>query len=258
MKFLAVIQARCGSSRLPSKVLKDLCGKSVLERVVERVKKSQYVDEVVVATTFNKEDLPIVRLISGMGVRVFMGNALDVLDRYYQVAKLVQPEYVIRITADCPVFDTETLDDAIRKLKPGTDYMAALSETLPDGLDLEIIRFEVLKRTWKEAQLMSEREHVTMYIKNNRELFHIQDYQCVLGNLHNERWTVDEEEDYQFIKNIYEHFYVIGKDDFNASDILEYLNDYPEVRRINQGFVRNEGLLISLRNDKIVKRPTEE
>ena len=143
MKFLAIIQARCGSSRLPSKVLKDLCGKTVLERVVERVKRSRYVDEVIVATTFCKEDLPIVQMVSGMGVRVFAGNALDVLDRYYQAAKLAQPEYVVRITADCPVFDSEILDDAIEKLNPETDYMAALSETLPDGLDLEIM---VVKR----------------------------------------------------------------------------------------------------------------
>lgn len=258
MKFLAVIQARCGSSRLPSKVLKDLCGKTVLERVIERVKRSRYVDEVMVATTLKEEDLPIVRMVSGMGMRVFAGSPLDVLDRYYQVAKLIQPEYVIRITADCPVFDPGILDDAIEKLETDTDYMAAVSETLPDGLDLEIMRFEVLKRAWNEASLMSEREHVTMYIKNHKDLFRIQDYSCVLGNLHDERWTIDEEEDYRFIKEIYEYFMKTGKEDFNASDILEYLNGNEEVRKINQGFVRNEGLLISLKHDRIVKRPVEE
>ena len=171
MKFLVIIQARCGSSRLPSKVLKDLCGKTVLEHVIERVQRSAYIDEVMVATTINQEDIPIVRLVSGICMRIFAGSSLDVLDRYYQAAKLIQPEYIIRITADCPVFDAEILDDAIQKLKPETDYMAALSETLPDGLDLEIVRFSVLKRAWNEAQLMSEREHVTMYIKNNRHYF---------------------------------------------------------------------------------------
>ena len=79
-----------------------------------------------------------------------------------------------------------------------------------------------------------------------------------MGNLHDERWTIDEEEDYLFIKHIYEHFKTIGKDNFNAADILEYLNSNPEIRKINQGFIRNEGLLISLKNDRIVKRPTEE
>lgn len=258
MKYLAIIQARCGSSRLPSKVLKDLCGKTALERVIRRVQKSKYVDEVMVATTLNEEDIPIVQLVSGMGVRVFAGNPLDVLDRYYQAAKLIQPDYVIRITADCPVFDAGILDDAIEKLKPETDYMAALSETLADGLDLEIMRFEVLKRAWKNAKLASEREHVTMYIKNHQDLFQIQDYVSEIGNLHNERWTIDEPEDYLFIKNIYEHFEKLEKEEFDSRDILTYLNENPEIRNINQGFIRNEGLLISLRNDKIVKRPEEE
>ena len=92
MKFLAIIQARCGSSRLPSKVLKDLCGKTALEHVIERVKRSKYVDEVMVATTIHPEDLPVVQLVSGMGTRVFAGSSQDVLDRYYQAAKLIHPE----------------------------------------------------------------------------------------------------------------------------------------------------------------------
>ena len=258
MKFLAMIQARCGSSRLPSKVLKDLCGKTVLEHVIERVKRSQYVEEVMVVTTLHQEDVPVVQLVSGMGLRVFAGSSQDVLDRYYQAAKLIEPEYVIRITADCPVFDAALLDDAIEKLKKETDYMAALSETLADGLDLEIMRFSVLKRAWREAQLASEREHVTMYIKNNRDQFQIQDYISPLGDLHKERWTIDEPEDYQFIKTIFEHFKEEGKEEFQSSDILRYLSEHPEIRKINEGFIRNEGLLISLKNDKVVKRPMEE
>lgn len=253
MKFLAVIQARCGSSRLPSKVLKDLCGKTALERVIERVVQSRYVDEVMVATTLNPEDVPIVKLVSGLGMRVFAGSSSDVLDRYYQAAKIIQPEYVIRITADCPVFDAWILDDAIEKLKPDTDYMAAVSETLADGLDLEIMRFSVLERAWEEARLASEREHVTMYIKNNPESFEIQNYESTFGNLHDERWTIDEPEDYEFIKTIYEHFYSVQHKDFHSGDILQYLEAHPEVRQINQGFIRNEGLLISLKNDKIVR-----
>lgn len=253
MKFLAIIQARCGSSRLPSKVLKDLCGKTALERVIERVTQSYYVDEVMVATTLNQEDVRIVNLVSGLGIRVFAGNLADVLDRYYQAAKLIHPEYVIRITADCPVFDSQILDDAIEKLQPDMDYMAAVSETLADGLDLEIMRFEVLERAWNEACLASEREHVTLYIKNHPQLFRIQNYESTLGNLHDERWTIDEPEDYQFIKKIYEHFFSIHQEDFHSKDILEFLNKNPEVRKINQGFIRNEGLLISLKNDKMVR-----
>lgn len=258
MKYLAIIQARCGSSRLPSKVLKDLCGKTALQRVIERVQQSKYVDEVMVATTLNKEDIPIVQLCSGLGVRVFAGNALDVLDRYYQAAKLIKPEYVIRITADCPVFDAILLDDAIEKMAPESEYMAAMTETLADGLDLEIIKFDSLKRAWNEAQLASEREHVTMYIKNNKDKFVTQNYESPIGNLHDERWTIDEPEDYEFIKNIYEYFYKQNKEMFWSKEILTYLNENPSVRDINKGFIRNEGLLISQRNDRIVKRPKDE
>lgn len=253
MKFLAIIQARCGSSRLPSKVLMDLCGKTVLERVIERANSSSSVDEVMVATTLNQEDVPIVQLVSGCNMRVFAGNAADVLDRYYQAAKLIRPEYVIRITADCPVFDGNMLDDAIEKLEPQTDYMAAVSETLPDGLDLEIMRYEALHRSWSEARLASEREHVTLYMKNNPNLFRIQDYTCPIGDLHNERWTIDEPEDYEFIHNIYSHFIQIKKEDFGTADILAYLNENPGLRSINARFMRNEGLAVSRQNDKIVK-----
>ncbi len=91
MKYLAIIQARCGSFRLPGKVLKELCGKTDLEWVIERVKKSRYVDEVIVATSMNEEDVPIVKLVSSLGLRVFAGSPDDVLDRYYQAAKLIKP-----------------------------------------------------------------------------------------------------------------------------------------------------------------------
>ena len=257
MRYLVIIQARCGSSRLPAKVLKDLCGKTALERVIERVQQSKYVDEVMVATTINKEDIPIVKLVSSLGIRVFAGSSGDVLDRYYQAAKLIQPEYVIRVTADCPVFDAELLDDAIEKMRPESDYMAAVSETLADGLDLEIMRFDVLKTTWKEARLASEREHVTMYIKNHKEKFAIQDYKSNLGNLHNERWTIDEPEDYIFIKTLYEYFWNKKIYKFHSADILKALDENPSWRDINSQFIRNEGLLISLKNYKIVDRIEE-
>lgn len=253
MKFLAMIQARCGSTRLPGKVLKDLCGETALQRVIERVQKSKYVDETMVVTTINVEDIPIVKLVSGLGVRVFTGSAYDVLDRYYQAAKLIKPDYVIRITADCPVFDYKLLDEAIEELKEDTDYMGSLSETFADGLDLEIVRYEALEKAWKKACLASEREHVTLYIKNNKDQFTVQDYVCKFGNLHDQRWTIDEPEDYEFIKTIYKHFYSINKPDFLSIDILEYLQQNPDVVNINKGFIRNEGLLISLKNDKILE-----
>lgn len=253
MRYLAMIQARCGSSRLPRKVLKDLCGKTVLERVIERVQQSKYVDEVMVVTSLNPEDIPIVNKVSELGLRVYCGSSLDVLDRYYQASRLIKPDNVIRITADCPVFDYELLDEAIGEFKEDSDYLGSITETFADGLDLEIVRYDSLEKCWSEAKLLSEREHVTLYIKNHKELFNIQDFVCKLGDLHNERWTIDEPEDYIFIKKLYEYFLSINKKYFLTSDIIKYLNENPDIREINKGFIRNEGLLISLEKDKKMK-----
>lgn len=252
MKFLAMIQARCGSTRLPGKILKDLGGEPALAQVIKRVQKSKYVDETMVVTTLNDEDKKVVKFVSNIGVRVFAGSSDDVLDRYYQAAKLIKPEYIIRITADCPVFDYEILDQAIEELESDTEYMGALSETFADGLDLEIVRYDILEEAWKKANLASEREHVTLYIKNHRNEYKVQDFVCCLGNLHDERWTLDEPEDYEFLKRIYDYFGQIEKKDFLTKDILEYLDANPEVREINKHFIRNEGLLISLKNDRVI------
>ncbi len=251
MKYLAIIQARCGSTRLPSKVLKDLCGKTVLERMIDRVKKSKHIDELIVATTMNTEDLPIIRLVSGLNIRVFAGSSNDVLDRFYQAAKLVQPEYVVRLTSDCPVFDFKLLDEAIEELSPITDDLRMLSETFPDGLDLEILRYSVLEDMWRKAVLQSEREHVTLYIKNHIDNYNVQDFVCKLGNLHDQRWTIDEPEDLQFIKALYKYF--APKWDFTMKEIYELLLVRPDIEEINKGFIRNEGLLKSLASDRVFK-----
>ena len=251
MKFLAAIQARFGSSRLPGKILMDLAGKPVLQRVVERVSKSKYVDEVMVLTSISKQDIKTAFLVSSLGYRVFAGSEDDVLDRYYQAARLLSPEYIIRITADCPVFDAQILDLAIEQLKPESDYMADLHDTLANGLDLEIVRFSALKNAWKNANLASEREHVTMYIKNNQDQFILQDFTCPLPGIGHHRWTLDEQADYELLSKIYGHF----KDtDFHAQDILAFLSDNPDISQLNAHIMRNEGLAKSLKNDHIINR----
>ena len=116
-------------------------------------------------TSIGRENLPVLRLCADLGVRVFAGAEDDVLDRYYQLAKLVKPDYIVRVTADCPCFDWELLDRALSAMSSNTDYLSDFDETLPDGLDLEIVRFEALERSWHEAQMASEREHVTQYIR---------------------------------------------------------------------------------------------
>ncbi|MEF9989121.1 MAG: glycosyltransferase family protein [Christensenellaceae bacterium] len=251
MKYLACIQARYGSSRLPGKILMDLQGKPVLQRVIERVEQSKKVDETIVITSANKDDLNTIKLVSNLGNRVMVGAQDDVLDRYYQTTRLLEPEYVIRITADCPVFDAQILDEALALLEADSDYMAAISETLADGLDLEIIKFSALKYAWEHARLASEREHVTLYIRNHPEIFKLQDFICPLGQIGNYRLTIDELEDYQLIHQIYEHF---GDKMFFTQEILDFLAENPQLIEINKKFARNEGLKKSLENDYIVRR----
>lgn len=255
MKYLAMIQARCGSTRLPNKVLKDLCGKPALARMIERVQKSRRVDEVMVVTSIAKNNLPILGLCASLGIRVGVGSEDDVLDRFYQTARLLQPSYVIRLTADCPCFDAELLDEAIDGLQPETDYCGMLSETFADGLDLEIIRWEALEKAWREACHSYEREHVTQYMIHHPDQFHLQDFISPVGYFGDHRWTVDEPEDFEVAEKIYAHFLrEEQREDFHYQDILAFLNGHPEIKQINQKFQRNEGLKKSMQQDIVVAR----
>lgn len=254
MKYLAMIQARCGSSRLPNKVLMDLCGKPALQRMIERVQRSRRIDEVMVVTSIEKNNLPILQLCSGLGVRVGVGSEEDVLDRYYQTARLLKPDYVIRLTADCPCFDAGLLDLAIGQMKPSTDYCGMTSESFADGLDLEIIRFSALERAWKEARHSFEREHVTQYIIHHPELFELLDFASPIGNFGNHRWTVDEPEDFALVSSIYRHFlWEMGTEEFGYQDILAFLESNPDLVAVNRRYTRNEGLKKSIEEDRIVE-----
>ena len=251
MKYLALIQARCDSTRFPNKVLKKFVGKSNIEWVVERVKRSRYVDEIIVITSIEKSNLPLIALCAGSGIRISVGSESDVLDRYYQTAKLLQPEYVIRITADCPLFDWRYLDMAIEQLEEDTDYIGQMEDSFPDGLDIEIMKFSALKESWEFARLTSEREHVTQYIRKHPEKYKIQNLMCPIRGIEEQRWTLDEEEDYKVINEIYHYFHSRGKEDFVTEDILEFLEMHPEIEGINKKFARNEGLQKSIAEDKI-------
>lgn len=249
MKYVAIIQARQGSSRLKGKALLDVCGEPVLKRVVQRVQKSCLVEEVIVATSIAPENLAIVNLCTELGVRVFVGSETDVLDRYYQAAKLLEPEYIVRITADCPCIDSVLLDDAIRSLEPASDYLGMMSETFADGLDIEIIRYAALCEAWEKASLASEREHVTQFIINRPNCFVLQDFSSNIEGFGSMRWTLDEKEDYQFICQIFDYFNDKGQEDFGVRDILLFLKEHPEVAQINSKYSRNEGLQVSIEND---------
>src|SRR5512133_4166659 len=142
-RVVAIIQARMSSTRLPGKVLLDIGGRTVLDRMIERVKHSKLVSETVVATTTDSSDDPIVALCEQLGTLVFRGSLPDVLDRYYQCARQFKAEIVVRLTGDCPLIDPELIDDVILGMfDPPADFSCnrlppPFSRSFPIGLDVE-------------------------------------------------------------------------------------------------------------------------
>lgn len=154
------------------------------------------------------------------------------------------------------MLDWRYLDYAIDSLKPETDYLSELTEMFPDGLDIEIMKYNALKESWREAIMSSEREHVTQYIRKHPEKYKLQDLVCPIEGIGSKRWTLDEDDDYEMIQNVYNHFINSGKEDFVTEDILEYLAQHPEIERMNANIGRNEGLAKSIAEDRVV-RPEE-
>ncbi len=250
--IIAIIQARAGSSRLPNKVMKYLEDKTVLEHVVSRVRTSRYIDEVFVATTIDKNNLPLVQLCSSQNIRVFCGSEDDVLDRFYQLAKLIHPDHIVRITSDCPVIDPEIIDLIIENhLRSNSDYTSnTILDSFPDGLDTEIFSFSALEKAWFEAKLSSEREHVTPYIKKHPDLFAIKSIVSEI-NYANKRWTLDTDSDFRFLTVLFSNLYN-SNPLFGMREILNLLDEQPSLEIINSNIIRNEGYLKSLKNDDTV------
>ncbi|MAE81180.1 MAG: acylneuraminate cytidylyltransferase [Flammeovirgaceae bacterium] len=234
MSTVIIIQARVGSTRLPNKVLTDIANKPMLQRVVERCSRSTNADTVMVATTNNADDDPIVKLCESIGTPVYRGSEEDVLDRYKQAADMIQADVIVRVTSDCPLIDPEILDQAITKfeeVKP--DYASNVIErTYPRGLDCEIFSRSVLDRVWNEAKQKHEREHVTPYILENPEKFTVL---SIVGdtNESTHRWTVDTPEDLKLVQAIYAE---LGEDGaFDWKQILDFLEQNPEILQLNAG-----------------------
>lgn len=249
--MLAILQARCTSSRLPGKVLKPILGEPMLARHIERLYRSHCIDRLIVATSREVTDDPLNELCCRLGVECFRGSLNDVLDRFYQAAAPYQPEHLLRLTGDCPLADPEIIDDAVNfHLAGNYDYSTnALQPTFPDGLDVEVFRFSCLSEAQKEAALNSEREHVTPFIHRRPERYRIGHYKQA-NDLSWLRWTVDQPEDFSMVETIYNALYS-GKPDFTTADILAFLTEHPEVAQMNADITRNEGYLLSLAKDRL-------
>jgi len=243
-----------GSTRLSGKVMLEISGKTVLWHVINRVSKSELIDGLVVATTANHEDDTIEKFCNQNHITVFRGSEDDVLDRYYQCARKLNIENIVRITADCPLHDPAIIDLVIERYRQGNyDYVSNIDPpTYPDGIDVEVFSFRTLDIAWRNASFVSEREHVTPYIRKHRDLFKISN---VTNNedLSSYRWTLDQAEDFEFIQKIYKKFNESNTDEFYTQDIIGLLEKDPDLTSINSAITRNEGYAKSINEDKVVK-----
>lgn len=249
MAIVCIIQARMGSTRLPGKVLLPLLGITVLEHVYRRVMYSHHISKAVIATTVSPRDLSIAKLCGEKGIPLYLGSEDDVLDRYYQAARLYKADTVVRVTSDCPLIDPDVLDKVIDAHMHSTcAYSSNVAPpTYPDGLDVEVFRFEALERAWNEATLRSDREHVTPYIRKNKDIFSSQNITNA-ADYSSLRWTLDEMDDFNLISTIYGQLYDSGKI-FLMNDVLAFGEANAKLFRMNQKFLRNEGYKKSLAND---------
>ncbi|MFX0200476.1 MAG: cytidylyltransferase domain-containing protein [Candidatus Hodarchaeota archaeon] len=250
MNTIAILQARMGSSRLPGKVLKPILGRPMLELQIERLRRCKRIDRLVVATSVSPEDQAIADLCHRIGVDCLRGDPENVLDRFYQAAKQYDPRHVVRLTGDCPLADPALIDDLVEfYLSNGCDYASNCHEpSFPDGLDAEILSFSALEQAWREAELPSHLEHVTPFIRAHPERFKIASYRYHT-DLSHLRWVVDEPEDLEFVRRVYEALYPI-KPEFGTEDILALLKRRPELLKLNEGIRRNEGAKKSIVRDR--------
>jgi glutamate-1-semialdehyde 2,1-aminomutase len=251
MTTLAIVQARMGSTRLPNKVMRTILGVPMIELLLARLSRSKQINQIVLATSQDARNQPLVDHVRGLGYEVYQGSEDDVLDRYYQAASVYQPETVVRVTGDCPLIDAEVVDRAIAIFQQSkVDYLSNISPpTYPDGLDIEVFTFDALAQSWKEACQSYEREHVTPYMRESGKfrllnISHREDQSC-------KRWTVDEPEDFEVVENVFRYF--APRHDFSWQSVLELQNDHPELFAANQHLIRNEGATLG-KGQKLWKR----
>lgn len=273
-KTMALIQARMGSSRLPGKVLMNLRGYSLLELQLARLRRSRELDEWGIVTSDRPEDDVIAYVAAKNDVPCFRGSAEDVLDRYYQAARTFTARHIVRLTGDCPLVDTEVIDNLV-KLYHARGADLAILRGFPDGICGSVVSFAALAAAWAEARLPSEREHVcpwilkrafingeNLYLARNypgvdsskaptpegMQLFQAVEYACP-EDLSAERWTIDEPADYEFLRELAE-LPGLSLLDAGLQEIRQALDSHPRLRAINRHILRNEGFRKSVAADQ--------
>ncbi|HZP63861.1 MAG TPA: aminotransferase class III-fold pyridoxal phosphate-dependent enzyme [Terriglobales bacterium] len=240
----AIIQARMGSQRFPGKSMADICGRPMLGRVCDRVRTSQLLDQLVVATSTNRSDDAIANFCNGEHIQCFRGGETDVLDRFYHAAREYDATTIARITADCPLIDGEIIDRILRRFLQGDcDYVSnTLRYTYPDGLDVEVFSFAALDQAWKYAEKPSEREHVTPYLRaGNFRTANVES--SVKVPVEVSRWTVDHPGDLEFVREI---FAALGDTNFHFEQVLDLMRKQPAMAAMTNAEISNDGYYRSL------------
>ena len=234
--IIAIIQARMGSSRLPGKVLMDIDGNPMIKFMYDRVKKSKLVDQIIIATTNEVKDNPLEEFCTANGIKFYRGSENDVLDRYYKCAKLHNATTIVRLTADCPLIDSQLIDKTIdlfnsKNVDYASNAVPPENKKYPDGSDVEVFSFSALEKTWIESTDLKDREHVTFFMwkYDNKFSTALLDNKFDWGKY---RITVDYKEDYELILEIYK-FLKKNKLEVSTEEIINFLKSNPEICRIN-------------------------
>lgn len=247
-----IIQARMGSSRLPGKVLKLIKNVPALQILLQRVSKAKSIDKIIVASTSNKEDDAIEKQCKLIGVSCFRGSDWDVLERFYLAAKPLNPKTVVRITSDCFLHDYKVIDFAVKKYNEIVcDYFSNSNhepDYLEDGFDVEVFSYSALEDAVQNAKMLSEREHVTPFIKNCGK------YTCAWEKYipdYHHKLSVDTQNDFNAVTQIYEEFESLTE--FGMLEVAELLVRKPELRILNSDSIINAGYKKSLEQDRTIK-----
>jgi spore coat polysaccharide biosynthesis protein SpsF len=240
-KVVATIEARMTSTRLPGKPLLKAAGKAMLEHLVCRLATLNSIDQIVLATTTNDQDMPLVKLANDLGISHFRGSEENVMQRVIDAASSVNADLIVEITGDCPIIDPEIVEQTIRMFKVHkVDYVGnAHLRSYPDGMDTQVFKLDTLKRSAAMTQSQLDQEHVSLHIRNNPNIFS-QIHLVAPPEIH---WpelglTLDEAKDYDLLKLIIEHFFEIGNPFFSCLDVIRFLRQFPQYTRINEAVVR--------------------
>lgn len=239
-RIVGIIEARMASSRLPGKVLLEVMGKPMLLYIVESLRSINYIDEIVIATTTNKLDDEIQKFADRKAIKCFRGSESDVMLRVLEAATKHKADIIVEVTGDCPLIDPEIVEQCIITYKNNNvDYVNNVTyRSYPDGMDVQVFNIDALRKSESMTHNALDREHVTLHIRNNPNLFKAINLIAPISM----RWpelgiTLDEEGDFMLIKEIIELNEGLTINS-SCSDIIKLLRANPKMLDYNKNVKR--------------------